>query len=497
MLLPDASHERNVERAILEALRPASWQNPKPAKPYDLVILGAGPAGLSAALDAAPLDARVALVEQKILGGNCMHTGCVPSKAIIRTSRLYADMRNAESFGGKVPGDMPIDFAAAMDRIGRVRSRIARSITADELSALGIDLFFGEGRFDGGNSITVEGDRLRFKKALVATGAHPVVPAIPGLVEAGYLTNQNIFDLRVLPAHLLVIGGGPIGCELSQAFCRLGSRVTIVQKEPMFLSNEERDAAQILSDAFARDGIEIHLNTETLSISVRGAQKIADLVSEDHRSTVTVDQILASVGQMPNVEALNLEAVGVDYDKSQGIRVNDFLQTTNPDIYAAGDVCARRKFTHFEAASSRIVVQNALQSGRRRVSDLTIPWCTYTDPELAHVGLYVREAREKHIPVRTFTIPMHDVDRAICDAEEEGFVKIHVKEGSDQILGATVVARHAGEMINDISLAMSLGVGLERLGQVVRPYPTQAAAIQMAAEAYRSTVAAPLRTRIR
>jgi pyruvate/2-oxoglutarate dehydrogenase complex dihydrolipoamide dehydrogenase (E3) component len=180
----------------------------------------------------------------------------------------------------------------------------------------------------------------------------------------------------------------------------------------------------------------------------------------------------------------------VDYDPDDGIRVNDFLQTTNPDIYAAGDVCVRRKFTHFEAESSRIVVQNALLSRRERASALTIPWCTYTDPEIAHVGLYVREAREKDIPIRTFTIPMHDVHRAICDGEEEGFVKIHVREGSDEILGATVVARHAGEMINDISLAMSLGVGLERLGKVVRPYPTQAAAIQMAAEAYRRAAAA-------
>jgi pyruvate/2-oxoglutarate dehydrogenase complex dihydrolipoamide dehydrogenase (E3) component len=281
MLFPDASHARAVERSILDDLHPATWQNPKPAKSYDLVILGGGPAGLAAAFEAAKLNAKVALIEQKLLGGNCLHTGCVPSKAIIRTSRLYAEMRNAENFGGMVPGDMPIDFAAAMDRISRVRSRIAKAITAEDLSASGVDLFFGEGRFDAANSLSVEGDRLRFKKALVATGAHPVLPAVPGLVEAGYLTNQSIFDLRERPSHLLVIGGGPIGCELSQAFCRLGSKVTIVQREPMFLSNEERDAAQILSDAFARDGIEIHLNTETLAIRIEGARKAADLVNAD------------------------------------------------------------------------------------------------------------------------------------------------------------------------------------------------------------------------
>ena len=497
MPVSDEPHEQNSERAILEELHPASWRNPKPATSYDLVIIGAGPAGLAAAFEAAPLDAKVALVEQKILGGNCMHTGCVPSKALIRTSRLYADMRNAENFGGQIPSDMPIDFAAAMNRITRIRSRIARETTASRLSALGVDLFFGAARFEDAHSVVVEGDRLRFRKALVATGAHPAIPRIPGLIEAGYLTNENIFDLRARPARLLVIGGGPIGCELSQAFCRLGSKVTIVQIEPMFLGHEERDAAQILSDAFARDGIAIHLNTEPVAIRVEESEKIVELVSEDYRSTVAADQILVSTGQTPNVKRLNLEAAGVDYDPNDGIRVNDFLQTSNPEIYAAGDVCVRRKFTHFEAESSRIVVQNALLSRRERASTLTIPWCTYTDPEIAHVGLYVREAREKDIPIKTFTVPMHGVHRAICDGEEEGFVKIHVREGSDEILGATVVARHAGEMINDISLAMSLGVGLERLGKVVRPYPTQAAAIQMAAEAYRRTTAARVRPTIR
>jgi pyruvate/2-oxoglutarate dehydrogenase complex dihydrolipoamide dehydrogenase (E3) component len=474
------------DRSVLEYFRPARWQNPKPASLYDLVILGGGAAGLTAAFEAAKLGSKVALVERKLLGGNCLHIGCVPSKTIIRTSRLYADMRNAENFGGQVPGDITIDFAAAMERVHRVTMRIGRPISPRELNSLGIDLFFGEGQFSGPNWISVEAALLRFKKALIATGAHPIIPPIRGLAEAGYLTNESIFDMRERPVHLLVIGGGPIGCELSQAFCRLGSKVTIVETEPMFLGKEERDAAQILSDSFARDGIEIHLNTDTTAIRVEGKQKLADLVSEDSRSTIEADQVLVGVGQRPNVETLNLQIVGVDCDPEEGVRVNDFLQTTNPDIYAAGDVSARRRFNHFEAASSRIVVENALRSRRRRVSALTIPWCTYTDPEIAHVGLYVREAREKNIPVKTFTVPMHDVHRAICDAEEEGFVKIHVREGSDRILGATVVARHAGEMINDISLALRMGIGLGKLGEVVRPYPTQAAAIQMAAEAYQA-----------
>jgi pyruvate/2-oxoglutarate dehydrogenase complex dihydrolipoamide dehydrogenase (E3) component len=491
MVSSATSSDENITRSMLEHLRPAGWKNPQPAEQYSLVIVGAGPAGLVAAYEAARLGVKVALIERNLFGGICLNTGCVPSKTLIRTSRLYAEMRHAENFGATVPGEITVGFAAAMERVRRVRARIARESSVESLNAQGVDIFFGEARFAGPHSVVVEDDLLRFEKALIATGARPKIPRIPGLSAAGFLTNETIFDLTERPNRLLVIGGGPTGCELSQAFCRLGSQVTIVQDEPMFLSQEERDAAQILSDAFARDGIEIFLNTQTVGVRVEGASKLVELVQEDSRLAIPADKILVGVGQTPNLEALNLEAVGIEYDAESGIRVNDFLETTNADVYAAGDVCAKRQFVHFEAASSRLVVQNALRSGRQRVSALTIPWCTYTDPEIAHVGMYVREARRKNIPVKTFTVPMQDVHRAICDGEEEGFVKIHVSEGSDRILGATVVARHAGEMINDITLAMQSGIGLGRLGQVVRPYPTQSAAIRMAADAYNARVRTP------
>ena len=259
----------------------------------------------------------------------------------------------------------------------------------------------------------------------------------------------------------------------------------------MFLPKEERDAAQILSDALARDGVEIHLNTEVVAVRMEGGKKVVDLVSDDNKISVSVDEILTGIGRAPNVEGMNLEAAGVQYDTETGILVNDFLQTTNARIYAAGDVCLEHKFTHTADASARIVVQNALFLGRKRLSALTIPWCTYTDPEIAHVGLYVREAREKDIPVKTFTVLMHDVDRAVTDGEEEGFVKIHVREGTDRILGATVVARHAGEMINGLSLAISSGIGLRALARVIHTYPTQAEAIKMAADAYNRTRLTP------
>ena len=485
--LPQDAHER--ER--LENVHPSGWRNPQPADRYSLVVVGAGTAGLVAAHAAAALGAKVALIERDLLGGDCLNVGCVPSKAIIRTSRLYAEMRNAEQYGAHTPADIRVEFPAMMQRMRGIRARISRADSWRRLIAAGVDVFFGQACFTGTDALTVDGANLRFKKALIATGARPDTPAIPGLVEAGYLTNENVFDLTELPRRLLVIGGGPLGCELAQAFCRFGAQTIIVQSWPIFLPKEERDAAQLLSDAFARDGIEVRLNTKTVNVRVEGGQKLVDLVSDNYKSTVVVDAILTGTGRVPNVDGLNLEAAGVDYDNTIGIRVDDFLQTSNRRIYGAGDACLEHKFSHTADASARIAVQNALFLVRQRLSALTIPWCTYTDPEIAHVGLYVREARERDIPVKTFTIPMHDVDRAVADDEEAGFVKIHVKERTDRILGATIVARHAGEMINELTLAIVARIGLRTLARVIHAYPTQAEAIKKAADAYNRTRLTP------
>ncbi len=480
-----------AERERRNNVRPDGWRNPVPAARYSLVVIGAGTAGLVAAHAAAALGAKVALIERHLLGGDCLNMGCVPSKAIIRTSRLYAEMRHASQYGAQIPGDIRVDFSAVMQRMRSIRARISRADSVRRLTEAGVDVFFGETCFTGTEALTVDGTTLRFKTAMIATGSRPDTPSIPGLVEAGYLTNENVFDLTELPRRLLVIGGGPLGCELAQAFCRFGAQTIIAQSWPLFLPHEERDAAQILSDAFARDGIEVRLNTRAVNVRVEGGQKLVDLVSDDYKSTVVVDAILTGTGRVPNVDGLNLEAAGVDYNNTGGIRVDDYLRTTSARIYAAGDVCLEHKFTHTADASARIVVRNALFHGRQRLSALTIPWCTYTDPEIAHVGLYVRQAHNKDISVKTFTIPMHDVDRAIADGEEAGFVKIHVKEGTDRILGATIVARHAGEMINEITLAMVAGIGLRTLTRVIHAYPTQSDAIKKAADAYYRTRLTP------
>lgn len=476
------------EREHLANAHAVTWKNQKPADRYHMAIVGAGPAGIAAAEMASTVGAKVALIERQPMSGGRLNTSPVlPSKTIIRTSRLYAEMRDAKRYGAQTPGDIRVDFAAVMERVRRLRAHLSGGNAVRRLTAAGVDMFFGEVCFTGGDTLTVDGEKLRFKKALIATGARSDFSAIPGLTQVECLTNENVFDLTEMPRRLLVIGGGPIGCELAQAFCRLGAQTTIVQDLPLFLGGEERDAAQILSDAFARDGIEVRLNTRAVAVRVENGQKLVDLVSDDYKNTIAVDAILTGIGRSPNVEGLNLEAAGVDYNVCDGIQVDDFLRTSNPHIFAAGDVCLADKYTHTATASAHIVVQNALFRGRERLSTLVIPWCTFTDPEIAHVGLHVREANRLGVPVKTFTIPMHEIDRAVTDSEDGGFVKIHVRERTDQILGATIVASHAGDLINEITLAMVAGVGLRTLARVIHAYPTQGEAIKKAADAYNRT----------
>ncbi len=478
---------------LLANTRPPDWINPPPARCYNLVVIGGGTAGLVTAAGAAGLGAKVALVERNLLGGDCLNSGCVPSKALLRTARFHADLAHSGPFTGTAMAPSPVDFAAAMARMRRLRANLSHHDSAERFRDLGVDVFLGEAAFVDDRTVAVAGARLAFKKAVIATGTHAAHPPIAGSAETGYLTNETVFNLTERPRRLLVIGGGPLGCELAQAFARLGCAVVIANREPYFLAGEERDAAELLADALRRDGIEVRLNTEVTEIAARNGEKHATLVSYDWVDTVAVDEILVGVGRVPNVDGLNLEAAGVAYDGERGVHVDDYLRTTNRRIYAAGDVALDQKYTHMADATARIVIQNALFWGRKRLSALTIPWCTYTDPEIAHVGIYVEEActRSATFPMKTFTIPISDVDRAVLDGEDEGFVKIHVRDGTDTILGATIVARHAGEMINEISLAMVAGIGLATVSQVIHSYPTQAEAIRKAGDAYNRTRLTP------
>jgi pyruvate/2-oxoglutarate dehydrogenase complex dihydrolipoamide dehydrogenase (E3) component len=485
--------EDHYNKVLVENVHPAAWKNPEPDSRYNLVVVGAGTAGLVTAAGAAGLGAKVALVERHLMGGDCLNYGCVPSKCMIRSSRILAEARDAHLLGIRMPPGAEADFPAVMERMRRLRAKISDHDAASRFRELGVDVFLGDGRFVGPEGVEVDGKILRFKRAVITTGARPVDPPVEGLAEAGYLTNETVFSLTELPRRLLVLGAGPIGCELAQAFRRLGAEVTLVGRAPQLLPREDGDAAAILAKAFEQDGIQVKLNAEVQRVrgSPEGGKEI-HFVTGGRGDVITVDEILAGAGRAPNVGGLGLEEAGVAYDERSGVKVNDFLQTTNPAVYAAGDVCLTHKFTHTADATARIVIQNALFRGRKRLSALTIPWCTYTDPEIAHVGMYERQAREQGIEMETFFRPLKDVDRAVADGEEEGFVKVHVRKGTDKILGATIVARHAGEMISEITLAMVGNIGLETLATVIHPYPTQTEAIRQVGDAYNKTRLTPL-----
>jgi len=468
----------------MRRVRPPEWQNPDPQTLYDLVIVGGGPAGLAAAEVARRQGRNVALIERHRLGGNSLNSGSIPSKSIIRAARVLVSVRDEEQFG-VAASDKPLaDFAAVMARMRGIRTRIAEYHSAERLRTRGIDVFFGDARF-GEPSVLFAGEApLRFKKAIIATGARPRPSDIPGLEQVGYLTSDSIFELTELPKRLAIIGGGPLGCELAQAFCRLGSQVTIVQNLPKFLPNEERDAADLLSRSMSRDGVETRLNTQVVGARMQGAAKLLDTLNDDAKCSIAVDEIVLSIGRTANVEDLGLAAAGVSFDAVRGIGVDDFMCTTNADVYAAGDVCNLHRFTHVAEATARLAVHNAFGARVRHQSRLMIPWCTYCDPEIAHIGMHPREAREQSIPVKSFTIMMQDVDRAITDGLDDGFVKIYVREGTDQILGATIVASRASELINEMSVIMGAGIGMRRLATIPHTYPAQSDAIRLAAMAF-------------
>jgi pyruvate/2-oxoglutarate dehydrogenase complex dihydrolipoamide dehydrogenase (E3) component len=476
---------------LVSNLHPPDWENPTPAPRYNLVVIGAGTAGLVTAAGAAGLGAKVALVEKHLLGGDCLNVGCVPSKAVIRSSRAAFDAREADHFGVRLAAPPQVDFPAVMERMRKLRADLSPHDSAARFAKLGVDVFLGEARFAGPDAVQVAGQTLRFKRAVIATGARALQPPIPGLTEAGYLTNETVFGLTECPARLAVIGGGPIGCELAQAFQRLGSQVCLLHKNAHLLDREDMEAAAIVQSAFIREGVAVRLNARITRVERNGSEKLVCCEAQGKEETIAVDEILAGAGRAPNVEGHNLEAVGVQYEPRKGVLVNDFLQTTNPRIYAAGDVCLAWKFTHAADFSARIVIQNALFLGRKKASALTMPWCTYTDPEIAHVGLYERDARERGLEVDTYVREFKEVDRAVVDGEEEGLVKVHVKRGHDEILGATIVARHAGEMISEISVAMAARLGLSKLASVIHPYPTQAEAIRQCGDAYNRTRLTP------
>jgi pyruvate/2-oxoglutarate dehydrogenase complex dihydrolipoamide dehydrogenase (E3) component len=476
VLAPQVLPADEFNRTLVENAHPLAWKNPQPPGRYNLVVIGAGTAGLVSAAGAAQLGARVALIERHLMGGDCLNYGCVPSKALIRSARAAHALKEAQQFGISAPSAPHVDFAEVMRRLRRVRAEISPHDSAQRFATLGADVFLGNARFVSEHAIDVDGTRLEFSRAIIATGARATELPLPGLKEAGFLTNETVFSLTELPRRLIVVGAGPIGCELAQAFRRLGSTVSVLGIHPTLIPRDDSDAGRILQDQFEREGIKLYLGAKTLRVPRSAHGKSVVFERGSGEETVTGDAILVAVGRAPNVEGLNLETAGVAYGK-KGIMVDDNLRTTNPHIYAAGDIASAYQFTHAAEALARIALQNALFFGRKKASDLVIPWTTYTDPEIAHVGLTEKEAREK-ADVETCTLHFADNDRAVVDGETAGFARAHVDRKDGRLLGATLVNRHAGESIGEFVLAIQKRMKLRDLSGVIHPYPTQAEIIK-------------------
>ena len=506
---------------LLNHVHPTAWKDPRSTNTYDLVVIGAGAAGLVTSSGAAGVGARVALIEANLLGGDCLNVGCVPSKALIHAASLAHTVNNTDHLadsGISISGKVDVDFGKIMERIRRIRSDISHHDSAERFTKdLGVELYLGRGKFLSKSSVEVNGQVLNFHKAVIATGGGPSLIPMKGLKELHasnlnpgngiprpyVMTNESFFNMTVKPKKLVVVGPGVIGLEMAQSMQRLGTQVSVLGRSGRVLPKEDDDHALIIKHQMEKEGVEFKLSvTEYVSVELTGGItsnglpemlfKIKEKVDgEEVVTEMVVDAVLVATGRRPNVSGMDLEAAGVEYDSRVGIKVNDRLQTTNSRVFAAGDCCSTFKFTHAADFMARTVIRNALFFGKDKMSSLLIPYATFTSPEIASVGLYAKDLNEKGIKFRTFEKHFEDNDRSICDGETTGMVRIRVEEKSDRILGATIVGKGAGNMISEITLAIQSNTGLGALAAVIHPYPTNAEAIRQAGDIYNRTKLTP------
>jgi pyruvate/2-oxoglutarate dehydrogenase complex dihydrolipoamide dehydrogenase (E3) component len=465
---------------------------------YNVVVIGAGTAGLVTAAGTAGLGGRVALIERNLMGGDCLNFGCVPSKALISSARLIQQIRDAEKWG--LDHQQPqFAFEKIFDRMRARRAKIAPNDSQERFESLGVDVFRGEARFVSPHEIEVNGQKLRARNFVIATGSHAAIPEIEGINTIPYFTNETIFDeLKERPESMIVLGGGPIGCELAQTFRRFGVEMTILQRGDQLLPREDRDVAEFLERRLINEGVRIIKNADARSLATSDAGRVA-LEFLDRQSgriaerTFFTDALLIAIGRTPNLRRLDLKSAGVNVNQS-GMCVNDYLQTSQRHIYAAGDVIGPFLFTHMADAQARVIVRNILvpfQFLRQKMDYSVVPWCTYTDPEVAHVGLGEKEAKQKNVDYDLFVVPLEDLDRAVVESEDAGFVKVLTARDSDKILGATMVGPHAGDLLHEFVLAMKAGIGLGTVASTIHAYPTFAELVRKVGDKYNKTRLTP------
>ena len=470
---------------------------------YNVIAIGAGTAGLVTTSAIAGMGGRAALMEKHKMGGDCLNYGCVPSKALISSARLIQDIRDAAKWGLD-PQEPRFDFNRVFSAMRASRAKIEPNDSVERFEGLGIDVFQGEARFVSPRELEVNGQRLRARHFVIAAGSRAAIPPIEGIEDIPYYTNETIFDrLDDKPESMIVIGGGPIGCELSQVMNRLGVKVHLVQRSAQILVREDPEVSQLVRQRFAQEGLIIHTAVETRKVYRENGKiclELAPAGSQEGENgkpeTIVADALLVAAGRIPNVEKLNLEAAGVDYNK-RGIVVNEFLQSSQPHIWAAGDIAGSYQFTHLADYHARLVVQNIIKSSlplplpKAKVDISVLPWATFTSPEVARVGLNERDAQEKNVNCDVYRLRMDDVDRAILENADEGFVKVLTKKGTDKILGVTIVAEHAGDLLHECVLAMKHGIGLGKISSTIHAYPTVAEAARKIGDSYNRTRLTP------
>lgn len=465
-----------ARRALKPYARPERFE-------CDMVVIGGGSAGLVSAYIAAAVKAKVTLIEKQDMGGDCLNTGCVPSKALIRSAKFVAQAKNSQRYGIR-EARIDFDFADVMERVQRVIATVAPHDSVERYESLGVDVVKGEARITSPWSVEVGKRTLTTRSIVVAAGGRPIVPPIPGIEHVDCLTSENLWELRELPARLVVLGGGPIGCELSQAFARLGSQVTQVEMLPRILGNEDPEVSEMIAARFQEEGVDVRVAHKATQIRIEGDQKLLIAEHEGAEVRIAFDALLVAVGRVANTANYGLEELGIPLTKARTVEVDEYLRTRIPTIYACGDVVGPYQFTHMSAHQAWYASVNALFGSfvkRFRVDYSVVPWATFTDPEVARVGLNEEQARKEGIDYEVTVYPIDDLDRAITDEEAVGFVKVLTAPGKDRILGVTIVGEHAGDIIAEYVSAMKNKVGLNKILGTIHIYPTLAEANKYAA----------------